>query len=491
VHFPDFNTFKKKMAEGNVIPVYRELPADLETPVSAFLKLRTDQPAFLLESAEEGRRTGRYSFLACSARQLLTAQGDKAVLRQNGMQQEICLGKRDALHVLEEMMSGYRSIRNEDLPSFVGGAVGYLAYDMVGFFERLPDVASDELNLPDCAFILTDMMVIFDHLHHTMKVVSTIPITESPEQAYDEAVAGIDAVVRALESPLPPPEIARCSPENGDMVSGVTVDEFCHKVEVAREYIAAGDAFQIVLSRRLRRSTTADGFGIYRALRRLNPSPYMFYLDMGGFQLIGSSPEVLVKLEGQKASIRPLAGTRRRGANSAEDEALVEELLADEKERAEHVMLVDLARNDLGRVCRASTVRVPILMDVEKYSHVMHIVSEVQGNICDGKNAFDVLRACFPAGTVSGAPKIRAMEIIAELEGLRRGPYAGAVGYFGFSGDMDTCITIRTIVKIGETVHLQAGAGIVFDSEPAREHEEVMNKLRALEQAVRNAEGRP
>ena len=415
-----------------MIPVYRELPADLETPVSAFLKLRSNQPAFLLESVEKGERTGRYSFLACSAHQVMSTRGDKAVLRRNGVQQEMNLGKRDALHLLEEILTGYRAVGYEGLPPFVGGAVGYLAYDMVRFFERLPEVNRDELNLPDCTFLLTDTMVIFDHVRHSMKVVSTVPITGSPSQAYDEAVARIDTVAKVLEGPLPPNEVPRCLPGNGELTSNVTVDDFCRKVEVAKEYIAAGDAFQIVLSRRLWRKTSAHGFGIYRALRRLNPSPYMFYLDLGDFQLIGSSPEVLVKLEGRRASIRPLAGTWRRGANRAEDDALAAEMLADEKERAEHVMLVDLARNDLGRVCAAGTVKVPVLMDVEKYSHVMHIVSEVQGDICDGKTAFDVLRASFPAGTVSGAPKIRAMEIITELEGLRRGPYAGAVGHFGF-----------------------------------------------------------
>lgn len=497
MYSPDFETFRKKSEEGNLIPVYRELSADLETPVSAFLKLRSDQPAFLLESVANGERLGRYSFLACSSAQVLSSRGDRAVLQKNGREEQISLGKRDALHLLEEMLAGYKVVKLEGTLPFVGGAVGYLAYDIVRFFERLPEATRDELNLPDCTFLFPEALVIFDHVRHTMSIVSNAYVTGNAAEAYDEALARIEGIAEALEGPLPtnaePP--AASSYANAarsaemEMTSNFTLDEFCRKVEAAKEYIAAGDAFQIVLSQRLRRRTTAEGFAIYRALRRLNPSPYMFYLDFGSFQLIGSSPEVLVKLDGTRACTRPLAGTRRRGASEAEDSVLIADLLADEKERAEHVMLVDLARNDLGRVCQPGTVAVPLLMDVEKYSHVIHIVSEVEGQLRPRKNAFDLLRASFPAGTVSGAPKIRAMEIIAELEGLRRGPYAGAVGYFSFDGNMDTCITIRTIVKVGDTVHLQAGAGIVADSEPAREYQETMSKVRALEQAVRMAEG--
>ncbi|MCL5958235.1 MAG: chorismate-binding protein [Chloroflexi bacterium] len=385
MYYPDFDTFCKKAEEGNLVPVYRELPADLETPASAFLKLHTDQPAFFLESVEKGERVGRYSFLATSPYWVLSSRGDRATLWQNDNQDEIDLGERDVLHLLEQMLAGYKAVKCEGLPPFVGGAVGFLSYDMVRFFERLPEAAHDELNLPDCAFLFADTIVIFDHLRHTMKIVSNAHVTWDVAKAYEEAIARIDAIVEILEGPPPHIEKPKTSLADSQLTSNFTLEEFCQKVEAAKEYIAAGDAFQIVLSQRLRRKTTADSFAIYRALRRLNPSPYMFYLDLGSYQLIGSSPEMLVKLEGSRACIRPLAGTRRRGENEAEDSALAAELLADEKERAEHVMLVDLARNDLGRICKPGTVKVPILMDVEKYSHVMHIVSEVEGEIRDDR----------------------------------------------------------------------------------------------------------
>ncbi|MBI2957361.1 MAG: chorismate-binding protein, partial [Chloroflexi bacterium] len=394
---------------------------------------------------------------------------------------------------------------------FFGGAVGYLAYDMVRFFEKLPGGGEDELGIPDCFFMFTDTLVVFDHVKQKMQVVCNVPVGESADTAYDEAVRRIDAVVARLEQRLPSEAPYRgqqtfdssddasfdYSPPSsggtgliapGEMVSNFTAEGYKQAVLKAKEYIAAGDAFQIVVSQRLRRRTHADPFSVYRALRRLNPSPYMFYLDMGEFQLVGSSPEMLVRLEEGKAETRPIAGTRSRGATEKEDEELSASLLADPKERAEHVMLVDLGRNDLGRVCRFGSVHTPVYMAIEKYSHVIHIVSSVQGEIAEGQDAFGLLRACFPAGTLTGAPKVRAMEIIDDLEGLRRGHYGGAVGYFSFTGNMDTCITIRTILMKDGTAYLHGGAGIVADSEPEYEYRESLKKIEVLGNALRAAE---
>ncbi|MEE9490811.1 MAG: chorismate-binding protein, partial [Dehalococcoidia bacterium] len=358
---------------------------------------------------------------------------------------------------------------------------------------KLPECSRDELGLPECAFVFTDTMIIFDHVQHKMKIVANTYIDGPADCAYEQAVSKIESIVARLAKPSPweseTTSAGTTFPSSKKLESNFTQEEFETAVGACKEYIAAGDAFQIVLSQRLRRKTSAQSFAIYRALRMLNPSPYLFYLDLGDFQLIGSSPEMLVKVEDGLAETCPIAGTRPRGANEREDEALIAELLDDPKERAEHAMLVDLARNDLGRVCQHGTVRVPTTMNVEKFSHVMHIVSTVEGRLRAGEDAFSLLRAAFPAGTLTGAPKIRAMEIITELEDLKRGPYGGAVGYFSFTGNMDTCITIRTIVMMGNTVFLQAGAGIVYDSDPTREYHETLDKLRVLESAVEMAEG--
>ena len=484
---PNLEGFKKLAENGNTVPVWRELPADLDTPVSVFLKLREDTPAFLLESVEGGETLARYSFVGSAPSALLESRGNVARVVNGNSSQEIVLDGLDPLHVLKQLLADRRVAGAEKLPKFFGGAVGYLGYDAVRFFERMPAVDRDELDLPDCVFLMADDVVIFDHVKHTMKVVCNARVNGNPVAAYRDAVDRIDAMVLRLHR-LTIQETDSDETPDRELVSNFTLDDFCRRVEAAKEYIAAGDAFQIVLSQRFRRETSATGFQIYRALRMLNPSPYMFYLDLGSFQLIGASPEVLVKAENGRAYTRPLAGTRRRGSDEAEDEELIAELLADPKERAEHAMLVDLARNDLGRICQYGTVKVPLLMGVEKYSHVIHIVSTVEGALRPECDAFDLLRATFPAGTLSGAPKVRAMEIIAELEGLRRGPYGGAVGYFGYSGNMDTCITIRTIVMKGQTVYLQSGAGIVADSEPHREYQETLSKIKAIELAVEMAE---
>ncbi len=470
------------------LALVRELPADLETPVSAYLKLHNNEPSFLLESVEGGERLGRYSFIGLQPSRILTVWRERAELVDGERQDTISVDRRAVADVLRSLLGdGPPAIAG--LPRFTGGAVGYLGYDMVRDMERLPATAGDVLGLPEAVLLFCDVTVILDHLKHRLWIVAQAPVNGSLERAQACAAARIEDVMARLQAPLPAASPQSAAAASQASHSNLSRQEYEAAVRRAKEHIAAGDIFQVVLSRRLTRPTTAAPFAIYRALRRLNPSPYMFYLDLpGALRLVGSSPEVLVRLEGCMAEVRPLAGTRRRGGDDEQDAALAEELLADPKERAEHVMLVDLARNDLGRVCRFGSVSVPVLMDVERYSHVMHIVSSVTGDLAPGRDAFDLLRACFPAGTVSGAPKVRAMEIIEELEGTRRGPYAGAVGYFDYAGNMDVCITIRTIVMRGQTAYLQAGAGIVADSDPAREYEETENKLRAQELAIAMAE---
>jgi anthranilate synthase component 1 len=492
-YFPDRGFFKQKAREGGLIPVCRELAADLDTPVSVFLKLGQPPPTFLLESVEQGENLGRYTFMGLGHSQVVEIRGKQAIIRNGPSDQKIALEGRDPLHLIQEILKGRQAVKVSGLPPFCGGAVGYLSYDVVNFFEELPQCSHDELGLPDCLFLFTDTMLAFDHVQHKLKIIANAYVDNDADAAYDQAVSKIESIVTDLAKPLPPETQTYIATEadaagGKEMASNFTREGFMEIVRVAKEYIAAGDAIQIVLSHRMRRKTSAQPFDIYRVLRMLNPSPYMFYLNFGAFQLIGSSPEVLVKAESDHAIARPIAGTRPRGATEEEDQRLITELLADPKERAEHVMLVDLARNDLGRVCQYGTVTVPELMVIEKYSHVSHIVSQVEGRLNPGEDAFSLLRASFPAGTVSGAPKIRAMEIIAELEKTKRGPYAGAVGYFDFTGNMDTCITIRTIVMKGDTVYLQAGAGIVADSDPATEYQESMNKMKALERAITIAE---
>jgi len=491
-YFPDSKLFRQKARKGRLTPVCRELPADLDTPVSLFLKLGQFPPTFLLESVERGENLGRYSFMGLGHSLMLESKGNRAIIHNGSTDQEIALEGGDPLHLLQEIITKRAAVRMPELPPFCGGAVGYLAYDIVNFFEELPQCSHDELDLPDCLFLFADTLLAFDHVQHKMKIIANAYVDDDVDVAYHKAISEIETIAAKFAEPLPAESAMQIASDYGatvQLASNVSRDEFAGMVSTAREYIAAGDAIQIVLSQRLRRKTSAKPFDIYRALRMVNPSPYMFYLDFGRFQLIGSSPEMLVKLDGERAESRPIAGTHPRGQTEEEDLSLTADLLANPKERAEHVMLVDLARNDLGRVCRYGTVKVPELMGVEKYSHVSHIVSAVEGRLNPGEDAFSLLRASFPAGTVSGAPKIRAMQIIAELEKTRRGPYAGAVGYFDFTGNMDTCITIRTIVMKGDTVYLQAGAGIVADSDPFAEYQETLDKLKALEKAIIVAEG--
>lgn len=487
---PDRDEFRARAARGNLIPVYREILADMETPVSAFRKAADGPNAFLLESVAGGERLARYSFLGSDPFLLFQSSGRSAAITENGRTTTFTLEDgQDPLHVLKELFRRYRYVPDPALPPFCGGAVGYLSYEMVRFFERLPDTAEDTLHLPDCQFLFTDTMLIFDHVKHRIVVLCNAQVNGDPDAAYDEAMAKIDRLVEKLRRPLPTPPSEPHEPAEPPALSAnLTQPQFEGAVARAKEYIAAGDIIQVVLSQRFSVPVKADPFDVYRALRSLNPSPYMYYLSYGDLRIIGSSPEILVTEKRGKVTLRPIAGTRPRGETDEEDARLVSDLLADEKERAEHIMLVDLGRNDVGRVAKPGSVRVDELMVIEKYSHVMHIVSNVVGELLPGKDQFDVLRACFPAGTVSGAPKIRAMEIIEELEPTKRGPYAGAIGYFSYSGDMDTCITIRTLVLKDGVAYLQVGAGIVADSVPEREYQETVNKGRALVRALEMAE---
>lgn len=492
VYYPNFSEFESFAKRGNLIPVYRELDVDLETPVSVYLKLRGEKESFLFESVEGGEQLARYSFLGADPHRVISLQGDRVTLRENARVESYPIGGRDPLDILRSFIAPYCAVPIPGLPRFVGGAVGFLSYDIARSFERLPDTAQTPVDLPDAIFLLTDTLIAFDHVKHRVLVIANAYVNGNARTAYDDAVGRIENIIARLDRQMPPTvPVAR---QNGHSLnSKIKPEQFEQMVERAKDYIAAGDIFQVVLSQRFYRETSADPFSTYRALRRLNPSPYMFFLDFGDMQLVGSSPEVLVRLEDRVAQLNPIAGTRPRGVDAAEDAKFERELRDDPKERAEHVMLVDLGRNDLGRVCEFGSIKIPDYMRVEKYSHVMHLVSRVVGDLHPELDAFDLLRATFPAGTVSGAPKVRAMEIIEELEGVRRGPYAGAVGYWGFPaggrGNMDFCITIRTIVQHGNQVYIQAGAGIVADSDPQREYRECVNKARALAEAIKMAEG--
>jgi len=478
---------------ANCVPIYREILADLETPVSAYLKVvGPERQGFLLESVEGGERVARFSFIGADPLCTLRLH-DGTLARRDADGATTSRPFADPLIALSEELAHYRPAPVAGLPRFSGGAVGYLGYEAVRYFERLPVPANDALGLPDGTFLLADSLLVFDHVQRRVKVVAhVLPDTTGGDvaAAYARAEAKIAALIARLRAPLTPPALANAHPEYFDAAPrhNTTQAEYEAKVRRAQEYIAAGDIFQVVLSQRVDRPTAADPFTIYRALRAVNPSPYMYFLQFGDFQIVGASPELLVRLEDGTVTNHPIAGTYPRGADEAEDRALEARLLADEKERAEHIMLVDLGRNDVGRVAVPGTVRVPKLLTVERYSHVMHLVSNVEGTLRPELSGVDALRACFPAGTVSGAPKIRAMEIIGELERDRRGPYSGAVGYVGFDGALDTAITLRTMVIKDGIVSMQAGGGIVADSEPAREYAECFHKLGGSLRAVELAE---
>jgi len=492
---PSLDEFRSLCDQGNLIPVYTGLVADYETPVSAFQKISADGgPCFLLESAESSEEIGRYSFLGSGPRMVFEARGRDIRLTGKGGVKEYHLGEDqgDPLNELERIMDQFRSVRNRDLPVFDGGAVGYLAYDMVRFFEpTIPAPPKDELGVPDMVFMVTDTLVIFDHRYRQMQLVANICMDEheSVEEAYLAAGEKIKGLIARLSKPLQiEPLVALAEADEIEPRSNTPREAYEGMVEKAKEYIHAGDIFQVVPSQRFEADYGGSPVDLYRALRHVNPSPYMFCLQFDdGFSLVGSSPEVHVKAIDQKIEIRPIAGTRWRGATPEEDQALADDLLADPKERAEHIMLIDLARNDVGRVAAYDSVKVTDFMIIEKYSHVMHIVSDVEGRLQEGKNAYDVMRATFPAGTVSGSPKVRAMQIINEMELSKRCAYAGAVGYFGFDGNLDSCIALRTVVLKDGKAYVQAGAGIVADSVPEREYEETVNKARGMMRAIARA----
>ncbi|HEY3283330.1 MAG TPA: anthranilate synthase component I [Armatimonadota bacterium] len=486
---PSLDAFRERASAYNLIPVVREILADLETPASAFIKVARGTESFLLESVEGGERIARYSFMGSEPMVTLKVQGRRARIVESGKPRDVELGEgEDGLLLLKQLLEQYRWGGGETLPPFAGGAVGFLAYDAVRDFERLPDTSEDDRHLPTYQFMLTQWLLIFDHVKHRIRVVCNAVVDGDPDAAYGAAVAKIEELVHLLRSPLPRMQGAA----NGrqiELESNFRKEKFEDAVRAAKEYIAAGDIFQVVLSQRFTANYTAEPFSIYRALRSINPSPYMFYLSFGDLKLIGSSPEILVTEHQGRVTLRPIAGTTHRGESEEEDQALERALLADEKECAEHIMLVDLGRNDIGRVCEYGSVKVDQLKVIERYSHVMHIVSNVVGKLAKGKDQYDLLRACFPAGTLSGAPKIRAMEIIEELEPTKRGPYGGAVGYFSYSGSMDCCIILRTLVLKGNTAYLQVGAGLVADSVPEKEYQETVFKGRALVKALELAEG--
>ncbi|MDA7978275.1 MAG: anthranilate synthase component I [Pirellulales bacterium] len=499
MHRPSVEEYRRLATPGVRVPVYRRLVSDALTPVTAFRRLRGEADSTswsaLFESVIGGEKVGRYSFLTTNPFLEFTATGTQVQVKRTGKGTEE-FAADDPIKVLQQLVTSVTVADLPELPPFCGGAVGYSGYDAVRYVESLPNAPEDDRRLPDMAFALYDTMVVFDNVNKTMIViVLTEPTGEATNSAdaYGAACQRIDEIVTRLqtpEPPLPPADIATAGPLTKSYESNFSRDEFESAVERCKEYIRAGDIFQVVLSQRLQTHLDAPAFEVYRTLRVVNPSPFMFYLRTPQATLVGSSPEILVRVVDRQIITRPLAGTRPRGSNDEEDRRLAEELLADPKERAEHVMLVDLGRNDVGKVAAYGSVKLADVMTVERYSHVMHITSNVSATLASERDAFDALRACLPAGTVSGAPKVRAMEIIDELEPHRRGPYAGAVGYLDFSGNMDTCITLRTLVVQDGTAYIQAGAGIVADSIPANEYDETLNKARGLLKAIELTEQR-
>ena len=486
---PDYKTFLELSRSATLIPVAKAVSADLLTPVGAFLSIAARQKyAFLLESVEGGEKIGRYTFLGAQPRTVITARGKNAVVSEG---RTVTKRTGSVVELLRERLREHCPAQVPGLPPFTSGGVGYFAYDMVRQFERLPERAKDELGLPDCVFTFYDRLLAFDHLRHQLYIIAAADVrSESPRKAYDRALSDIAAIEKKLDQGLRGQQLRSrkaAKPAAIKVHHSTSHNDFVRSVRRAKEYIAAGDIFQVVLSQRLDFTPPTEPFQIYRALRTVNPSPYMFFLKLDDMHVLGASPEMLVRVTGRKLEYRPIAGTHKRGADAAEDERLIEQLRNDEKERAEHVMLVDLGRNDLGRVSDYGSVKVRDLMYVEKYSHVMHLVSALEGQLRGDLDALAALAACFPAGTLSGAPKVRAMEIIEELEPVRRGVYGGSVLYADYAGNLDSCIAIRTMVVHGDRAYVQAGAGIVADSDPESEYQECMNKASALLRACERA----
>ena len=485
---PTFSEFKTLSATGNLIPVYAEILADMETPVSAFKKIDDGELSFLLESIEGGEKWARYSLLGSGSGCVFRTRGNCFEIVRDG--QIVESGENpDPIEVLQTLLRQYRPVEMEGLPRFCGGAVGYLGYDMVRYVETLPNNNPAEIGAYDSCFIITNSILIFDNRQQKVKVVCNVHIEDGADlqKTYDRAVVTIHELIAKLRQPRPFEK--NVVQGKHEFTANFTKPQFLDAVERCKEYVRSGDVIQVVLSQRFSAELKADPFDIYRSLRTINPSPYMFFLRFGKTLVVGASPEVLIRKEDSVVEVRPIAGTRPRGKTPEHDEALERELLADPKELAEHIMLVDLGRNDLGRICRTGSVEVSELKVIERYSHVMHIVSNVRGVLDNDMDAFDTFRATFPAGTLTGAPKIRAMEIIDEMEPQRREIYGGAVGYFSFSGNMDMAIAIRTLVIHDNQVHLQAGAGIVADSSPIAEYEETINKARGVMKAIEMAEG--
>ena len=483
---PNYKTFQKLAREGNLVPVYDTFTADLLTPVGAYLQIAKDaKHSFLLESVEGGENIARYTFVGANPNEVFRARGRACTLETGGKEVHF---DENPIEQLRRLTARYKAVPVQGLPPLTGGAIGYCAYDMVRLYENIPDTGRDDLQIDDCVMMFYLGLVAFDHVRHRVSIIRNV-FTQGPgnlRAKYDEAVADIRKTRASLEAPLPKAAAAK---KSGALriESNMTKPRFTGAVRKAKEYIRAGDAFQIVVSQRFSAKTSAEAFEIYRALRVINPSPYLYFLKIDDVSVAGSSPEMLVKVQGRDAFYKPLAGTRPRGRNEAEDAELEKSLLADPKERAEHVMLVDLGRNDLGRVCEYGSVKVERLMFVERFSHVMHIVSALRGRLREDVDCFDALMACFPAGTLSGAPKVRAMQIIDELEPTRRGIYAGAILYLDFSGNLDSCIGLRTLVEKNGRAYVQAGAGIVADSVPDTEFQECANKARAVIKALETA----
>ena len=493
---PTFREFEDiaRDPEISFAPVYRQLTGDGLTPVTAFRKLAKGSPSFLFESVVGGEKVGRYSFLGTEPFLWFEAKDHEvSIAWPDGREPEQRFTSEDPLRELQRLIERYRAHHWPALPRFCGGAVGYASYDAVRYSERLPNAPADDRGLPDLAFGFYDRMVIFDHIRKTVLAVAMARLGPDvdPRASYEEASRAVDELAARLAAPSEDIGLWDIDAESQPTLearSNMTQADYEDVVRRCQEYIKAGDIFQVVPSQRFQVTTTADPFRIYRVLRVVNPSPFLFYLDHNAYRLIGCSPEIMTRYEDGYVTVRPLAGTRRRGRNEAEDQALEQELLADPKEIAEHVMLIDLGRNDVGRVSEPSTVELTEIMKVERYSHVMHISSNVRGKLAEGMSAFDALRACLPVGTVTGAPKVRAMEIIDEMEPTRRGPYAGAVGYVDYTGNMDTCIALRTIVMMGQEAYIQVGAGVVYDSVPSAEYAETVAKAKGMLKAIEIAE---
>jgi len=484
---PSFFEFKQMAKRGNLIPVYQEFLADMDTPVSAYLKIRDKSFSYLLESADGGKRWGRYSFIGFKPFLIAVSRNQEMEILE-GTEKKVLKDIGNPIYVLKDLIKKLRPVTIKNLSPFQGGFVGYFNYDLIRKWEYLPGISPQDVKMPESVFMFSKRLIIFDHLTHQIKVVAFAHLQKNDDlkKLYDQACQEVDETIKTLKHPLS--SVSERDPLSfTDLDTNLNQKDFEKSVRKAKDHIVAGDAIQVVLSQKFSGNISGDDFALYRNLRSINPSPYMFYLNFGEIKLIGSSPEILVRLTDEKIELRPIAGTRPRGNTSEEDLALEKELLADPKERAEHIMLVDLGRNDVGKEAVPGSVTVPRLMEVERYSHVMHIVSRVEAQLAQGKDCFDLFMATFPAGTVTGAPKIRAMEIISEIEPTPRGPYAGAVGYFGFNGNMDFCITIRTITILENKLSIQVGAGIVYDSSPELEYQETLKKAAAMFKAVERA----